>query len=85
MERDRKTDCNLTQWIKAYQRELDRHIHTEMLELEKLLKDYLEAMLNLCHRRLLRGTISLSQYYKDTMMLAECGQRLNRIDEDSDL
>jgi hypothetical protein len=61
---------------------LERHIEKEMLELEKLLKDYLVAMLDLCHRRLLRGRISLSQYYKETMMLAHSGQRLNRIDED---
>jgi hypothetical protein len=59
---------------------LDRHIEKELLETEKLLKDYLVAMLNLTHRRLIEGRITLSEYYRDTQMLAYWGQRLN--DED---
>jgi len=59
---------------------LDRHIENEMAEVEKLLKDYLERTLHLTHRRLIDGRISLSQYYRDTQMLAYWGQRLN--DED---
>lgn len=62
--------------------QLEAHQEKEMLEIERLLFDYLEAMLHKTHRQLLRGAISLPQYYKETMMLAECGQRLNRIDED---
>ena len=69
------------QW-RAFDRRLEKHLEKEMLEVEKLLKDYLEAMLNLTHRRLIDGRISLSQYYKDTQMLACCGGRVNKVCEE---
>ena len=75
-------NLNLTQWIRAYNRELDRRIHQEMLEIEKLLGDYLKAMLDLAHRQLLRGKISLSEYYQTTQMLAYCGERINKACEE---
>jgi hypothetical protein len=80
MEIDR--NLNLTQWIKIYQRELDRRNDKEMAEIEKLLKDYLVAMLDLAHRQLLRGRMSLSEYYRTTQMLAYCGERINKACEE---
>jgi hypothetical protein len=81
IEEDRKTEGNrnLTQWIKVYQRDLDRRHNQEMLEIEKLLRDYLVAMLDLAHRQLLRGKISLSEYYQATQMLAYCGETVNKV------
>ena len=54
----------------------------EMLEIEKLLRDYLVAMLDLTHRQLIRGQISLSDYYRTTQMIAHCGERLNELAEE---
>jgi hypothetical protein len=73
---------NLTDWIKTYQRDLDRRHNQEMLEIEKLLRDYLVAMLDLAHKQLLRGKISLSEYYRTTQMLAFCGERVNKACEE---
>jgi hypothetical protein len=53
-----------------------------MLEIEKLLRDYLVAMLDLAHKQLLRGKISLSEYYRTTQMLAFCGERVNKACEE---
>jgi hypothetical protein len=85
IEEEREIECkwNLTQWIKTYQRDLDRHHNQEMLEIEKLLGDYLKAMLDLAHRQLLRGKISLSEYYQTTQMLAYCGERINKVCEET--
>jgi hypothetical protein len=84
IEEDRKTECkwNLTQWIKAYRRELDKRHDQDMLEIEKLLGDYLKAMLDLAHRQLLREKISLSEYYRATQLLAYCGARMNKVCEE---
>jgi hypothetical protein len=68
--------------IRGFSQRLERHIEKEMAELEKLLRDYLIAMLDLCHRRLLRGKISLSEYYRTTQMLAYCGERVNKVCEE---
>jgi hypothetical protein len=84
IEEDRKTESkwNLTQWIKIYQRDLDRRHNQEMVEIERLLKDYLESMLHKTLLRLINGNISLSEYYKDTQMLAYNGERVNKACEE---
>lgn len=66
--------------IRAISRRLDVENERLMAEIEKLLKDYLAAMLYLSHRRLIDGRITLSQYFRDVQMLACCGERLNQGD-----
>jgi hypothetical protein len=68
--------------IKQVLRRSEAQHRREMLEIERLLRDYLVAMLDLTHRRLIDGRISLSQYYRDTQMLAYCGERVNRVCEE---
>ena len=87
MDEGKKIDID-SDWFKKnkiqqFLRRLETHQRKEMLEIERLLKDYLEAMLDLTHRRLIDGRISLSRYYRDTQMLAYCGERVRRcIEED---
>ena len=69
------------QW-RAFDRRLEKHLEKEMLEVEKLLKEYLIAMLELTHRRLIDGRIGLSEYYRTTQMLAYCGERVNKVCEE---
>lgn len=70
------------QW-RAFDRRLEKHLEREMLEVEGLLRGYLVAMLDLTHRRLIDGRISLSEYYRTTEMLAYCGERLNHLAEEN--
>lgn len=67
--------------IRGILRGLEAENRKLMLEVENLLKDYLVAMLDLTHRRLIGGKISLSQYYRDTQMLACCAERLRNEDD----
>jgi hypothetical protein len=85
MEKGQETECkwSLTQWIKAFNWELDRRHNQEMQEIEKLLRDYLKAMLDLTHGQLLRGRISLSEYYQTTQMMAYCGERITKVCEET--
>lgn len=64
--------------IKGVLRRLDRENEELLAEVEKLLKDYLIAMLDLTHRRLVDGKIGLTEYYSDTQMLANCAERINQ-------
>lgn len=68
--------------IREFSRRLDAHLEKEMLEVERLLKDYLVAMLDLTHRRLIDGRIRLVEYYRTTQALAYCGKRLNHLAEE---
>jgi hypothetical protein len=77
-----KRNPDVDQQWRAFDRRLEKHLEKEMLELEKLLKEYLIAMLDLTHRRLIRGRISLSEYYRDTQMLTYCGERVRRCTEE---
>jgi|GEM_PF-5210200 len=68
--------------IKGILRRLEAENERLMAEIEKLLRDYLVAMLDLTHKRLIRGQISLSRYYRDTQKLACCGERMNHLAEE---
>lgn len=61
--------------------QLDREIEKGLAETERLLRELLVVCLDKTHRRLIRGQIGLSQYYKNTQMLVCCAQRLNGEDE----
>lgn len=61
--------------------QLDRQIEKGLAENKRLLEELLIICLDKTHRRLIRGQIDLNRYYKDTQVLACCGQRLNDGDE----
>lgn len=62
-------------------RESEKLVERGLIETEKLLRDYLTAMLSLTHERLVAGRIDLPRYYKDTEMLAYCIERLNKLSD----
>jgi len=69
------------QW-RAFDRRLDREIKKDLNECEALLRELYVVCLDKLHRRLIRGNISLSQYYRETQIIANCAERLNSLAEE---
>lgn len=61
--------------------QLNREVEEGLADCERLLREYLIMCLNRINRRLIRGQISLPDYYRETQLLACCAERLNDGDE----
>jgi hypothetical protein len=70
--------------LKRIDAHLDREIQLGMMQAGKMLEEMLVMLLDRAHRRLVKGRISLPQYYKDAQMLMCCAQRLKDGDEYGD-
>lgn len=67
---------------RALLRRLDREMQRDLNECETLLRELYVLCLDKLHRRLIRGNIDLSNYYRETQVIANCAEQLNSLAEE---